>query len=65
MDFQGNLLAGTSTGGLMGKAKAKTNSMIFGLGFFLNAFLWYIDFLKLLRPKHCTLNAKVNEPIKK
>ena len=36
MDFQGNLLAGTSTGGLMGKAKAKTNLMIFGLGFFLN-----------------------------
>ena len=23
MDFEGNLLAGTSTGGLMGKAKAK------------------------------------------
>ena len=48
----------------MGKAKAKTNLMIFGLGFFLT-FLWYIDFLELLRSKYCTLNAKVNEPIKK
>ena len=65
MDFQGNLLAGTSTGGLMGKAKAKTNSMIFGLGFFFLTFLWHIDFLELLRSKYCTLNAKVDEPIKK
>ena len=37
MDFQGNLLAGTSTGGLMGKAKAKTDSINdIWPGFFLN-----------------------------